>query len=363
MARQTIIEPAMAPSKMTDPGPHKPLLRALSGQRLDRPPFWLMRQAGRYLPEYRAIRERVGGFLDLCYAPALAADVTLQPVRRFGTDAAILFSDILVVPHALGQRLEYVEGEGPRLEPVADGAALGRLSAARLHAVLAPVYDTVARVRADLPKDVALIGFAGAPWTVACYMVEGGGSKDFAAVRRFAWADPAGFGALIDLLVEVTAGYLLRQIAAGAEAVQLFDSWAGVLPERGFRRWVIEPTRRLVARLKAEAPDVPVIGFPRGAGLLYEGYGTATGVDALGLDSMVPLGVARTVLQPRLPVQGNLDPVALLVGGKVMTGEARAILAALAGGPFVFNLGHGVLPETPPDHVATLATLIREGSW
>lgn len=339
--------------------PTKPMLSVLGGRVVEPPPFWLMRQAGRYLPEYRAIRERVGGFLDLCYAPDLAAEVTLQPVRRFGTDAAILFSDILVVAHALGQRLDYVEGEGPRLDPIADAVALSRLSLARVDKVLEPVYETVGRVQAQLPAGVTLIGFAGAPWTVACYMVEGGGSKDFAAVKRFAWSDPAGFAALIDLLVEATVAYLLRQIAAGAEAVQLFDSWAGVLPEPSFRRWVIEPTRQVVTRLKAAAPAVPVIGFPRGAGLLYEAYASETGVDALGLDSMVPLDYARTVLQPRLAVQGNLDPVALLVGGGVLAREARAVLDALGGGPLVFNLGHGVVPETPPEHVAALVAMIR----
>ncbi len=340
-------------------GSSKPLLRALRGEAPPRPPVWLMRQAGRYLPEYRALRARAGSFLDLCFTPEMAAEVTLQPLRRFGMDAAILFSDILVVPHALGQPVDYVEGEGPKLEPIVDGRAVAGLSATRLHDVLAPVYETVRRVRTDLPDTAALIGFAGAPWTVACYMVEGGGSKDFAAVKRFAYADPAGFAALTELLVETTAEYLLGQIAAGAEVVQIFDSWAGVLPERGFRRWVIEPTRRLVTRIKAVAPAVPVIGFPRGAGLAYPVYCCETGIDAVGLDTTVPLDVARTAMQSRLPVQGNLDPVALAVGGEALRAEALTILNALAGGPFVFNLGHGVMQETPPEHVAALAALIR----
>ncbi len=361
MSPESLLDPTRIPVAPvpTERSGEKPLLRALGGRPALRPPFWLMRQAGRYLPEYRAIRDRVGGFLELCYTPTLASEVTLQPVRRFGTDAAILFSDILVVPHALGQGLDYVEGEGPKLDAIRDGNSLSRLSPSGLDQVLAPVYETVERVRGALPEQVALIGFAGAPWTVACYMVEGGGSKDFAAVKRFAWRDPAGFTALIDLLVLATAEYLLQQVAAGAEALQLFDSWAGVLPEPSFRRWVIEPTQRLVARIKAEAPGVPVIGFPRGAGLLYDAYAVETGVDALGLDSTVPLSLARTVLQARLPVQGNLDPVALLVGGEVQAEETARVLDSLAGGPFVFNLGHGVLPETSPDHVAALAEQVR----
>ncbi|NNG05604.1 MAG: uroporphyrinogen decarboxylase [Inquilinus sp.] len=341
---------------MTSSG--KPLLRALAGETLPRPPFWLMRQAGRYLPEYRALRAKAGSFLELCYTPALAAEVTLQPIRRFGMDGAILFSDILVVPHALGQELDYVEGEGPRLDPVCDRGALGRLSAAGVDTILAPVYETVARVRSALPPETALIGFAGAPWTVATYMVEGGGSKDFAAAKRFAYGDPDGFQGLVDLLVETTVLYLRRQIDAGAEAVKLFDSWAGVLPEAEFRRWVIAPTARIVAALKRSHPAVPVIGFPRGAGHLYEPYLADTGVDALGVDTALPLSVAKS-LQRRRPVEGNLDPVALLVGGEALQRSALEILEALADGPFVFNLGHGVLQGTPPEHVAELAALIR----
>ncbi|HET8729296.1 MAG TPA: uroporphyrinogen decarboxylase [Alphaproteobacteria bacterium] len=338
--------------------PAKPFLRALKGETLPRPPFWLMRQAGRYLPEYRELRARAGSFLDLCYAPEMAAEVTLQPLRRYGMDAAILFSDILVVPHALGQDLAYVEGEGPKLAPVRTSADLNRLSDARLHDVLAPVYETVRRVRADLPDQAALIGFAGAPWTVATYMVEGGGSKDFGEVKRFAHGDPAGFRALVDLLVEATSAYLCRQVEAGAEALQLFDTWAGVLPEEGFRSLVVAPTRAIVERVRARHPETPIIGFPRGAGVLYEAYAAETGVDAIGLDTAVPMAYART-LQSKLPVQGNLDPSLLLVGGDALRRAARDRLAALGQGPYVFNLGHGVMQATPPEHVAALAETIR----
>jgi len=341
--------------------PAKPFLRALAGETLARPPVWLMRQAGRYLPEYRAVRAGAGSFLDLCYNPELAAEVTLQPIRRYGLDAAILFSDILVVPHALGQALDYVEGEGPKLEPVTDAAGIARLSAGRLHEVLGPVYETVGRVAAALPAETALIGFAGAPWTVATYMVEGGGSKEYGVVKGLAYGEPETFGRLVDLLVEATAAYLLRQIAAGVETVQLFDSWAGVLPEAEFERWVIAPTRRIVDAVRAGAPGVPIIGFPRGAGLLYERYLAGTGVDALGLDTTVPPAWAAKTLQPKAAVQGNLDPVLLLTGGEPMLRAADAITGALGGGPFVFNLGHGVLQKTPPEHVAALVNHLRGG--
>jgi uroporphyrinogen decarboxylase len=337
----------------------KPILRVLSGEPVWPLPVWLMRQAGRYLPEYRELRAEAGSFLALCYDPRRASEVTLQPIRRFGFDAAILFSDILVVPHALGQGLDYVEGEGPKLEPVTDAASIARLSAGRLHEVLGPVYETVGRVAAALPPETALIGFAGAPWTVATYMVEGGGSKEYGVVKRLAYGEPETFGRLIDLLVEATVAYLLRQVTAGVHAVQLFDSWAGVLPEAEFERWVIAPTRRIVAAVRVAAPGVPIIGFPRGAGLLYERYLAGTGVDAVGLDTAVPPGWAAKALQPKAAVQGNLDPVLLLTGGVPMLRAADAIVAALGGGPFVFNLGHGVLQKTPPEHVAALVRHLR----
>ena len=336
----------------------KPLLQALNGRVPGRVPVWLMRQAGRYLPEYRALRAEVGDFLDLCFTPELAAEVTLQPLRRYGMDGAILFSDILVVPYALGQALDYVEGEGPQLEPIRDAAAVARLSSERLESVLGPVYQTIRRVRAELPDGATLIGFAGSPWTVACYMVEGGGSKDFAEVKRFAYGDPVGFGRLIDDLVDASITYLRGQIEAGAEALQLFDSWAGVLSEQAFHRWCIEPTRRIVEGVRSAHPDIPIIGFPRGAGLMYADYARQTAVSALGLDTAVPMAAARS-LQAQLPVQGNLDPVAVMVGGDTMRGAAKEILQALAGRPFVFNLGHGVLQHTPPDHVDELVTMVR----
>ncbi len=337
---------------------HKPLLQALNGGTPDRVPLWLMRQAGRYLPEYRKVRASVGDFLELCFTPELAAEVTLQPLRRYGMDGAILFSDILVIPYALGQPLAFVEGEGPRLEPVRDAAAVERLTGERVRTMLAPVLDTLRRVRKDLPDGATLIGFAGSPWTVACYMVEGGGSKDFAEVKRFAFGDPQGFALLIDRLVDASVTYLCDQIDAGAEAVQLFDSWAGVLSEAAFRRWVIEPTRRIVQGVRAVHPSVPIIGFPRAAGLMYADYARETGVSALGLDTAVPLAAARS-LQGQLPVQGNLDPVAVMVGGDGMVRAAEDILQALAEGPFVFNLGHGVLQHTPPEHVETLVSTVR----
>jgi uroporphyrinogen decarboxylase len=318
-----------------------------------------MRQAGRYLPEYRAVRAKAGSFLNLCYNPKFAEEVTLQPLRRYGMDAAILFSDILVVPHALGQKLDYVEGEGPRLDPVRSAGDLAQLSASHLHERLAPVYETVDRLSRSVPANTALIGFAGSPWTVASYMVEGGGSKEFAQVKAWAYRDPEGFAVLIDMLVAATADYLSAQIAAGAEAVQLFDSWAGVLPAPEFRRWVIEPTARIVTALKALHPEVPVIGFPRGAGLLYADYADATGVDAVGLDTAVPPEWAALTLQTRVAVQGNLDPIMLVAGGEALSAAARHVLEALAAGPFVFNLGHGVVQSTPPEHVGQLAALLR----
>jgi uroporphyrinogen decarboxylase len=334
----------------------KRLLRALNGEVLETPAWWLMRQAGRYLPEYRALRARAANFIEFCLDPVLASEATLQPVRRFGMDAAILFSDLPLIAAALGQPLDYGE-EGPVLPPLGEFGGIARL---RLDGIgmLAPVYETVRRARAALASEVALIGFAGAPWTVATYMVEGGASRDFRLARSWAYRDPDGFAALIGLVVDATIAYLSGQIVAGVDAVQLFDSWAGVLPEAEFARWVIEPTRRVVAGLKQRFASVPIIGFPRGAGLLYQRYAAETGVDAVGIDTMVPLAVAGERLQPNWPVQGNLDPIALLVGGRVLEDAVRTIRLGLAGGPFVFNLGHGVLPRTPPEHVAELARLL-----
>jgi uroporphyrinogen decarboxylase len=339
----------------------KPLLAVLKGERRDPPPIWLMRQAGRYPPEYRAIRAEVPSFLELCFTPELAVEVTLQPIRRFAFDAAILFSDILVVPHALGQTVSFREGEGPVLAPVRSPADIAQLDPARLHDTLAPVYETVRLLAAGLPKEVALVGFAGAPWTVATYMVEGRTSRVFHHAKLLMYRDPASFAALIDCLVEATAQYLLAQVAAGAEIVQLFDTWAGVLPEPEFRRWVIEPTRRIVASLRARHPALPVIGFPRGAGPLYAAYFEATGVTAVSLDTAFPSAVARDALQRIGPVQGNLDPLLLVAGGAALREAAAGIIGTLGGGPFIFNLGHGIVPETPPEHVAELVELVRHG--
>ncbi len=322
------------------------------------PPWWLMRQAGRYLPEYRATRVRARDFVELCLTPALASELTLQPVRRYSMDGAILFSDILMLPYALGQALTFREGEGPILEPIENHAGIGRLELGKVIPRLEPVFDAIRRVAEALDTRTTLIGFAGSPWTVATYMVEGGSSRDFARVKGWAYRDTASFSALIDLLVEGTVDFLTAQMAEGAEVVQLFDSWAGILPEPGFGRWVIEPTKRIVAALKRRFPDHPIIGFPRGAGLLYERYITETGVDGVGLDAMVPAAYARGQLQQLATVQGNLDPVLLITGGAPLETAVKELCRTLGGGPFVFNLGHGVLPETPPENVAALASLL-----
>ena len=337
------------------------LLDALAGRAVSPAPIWLMRQAGRYLPEYRKLRAEVPSFLDLCLDPKRAAEVTLQPLRRFNLDAAIVFSDILIVPYALGQKLAFVEGEGPKLDSIKDAAGLGTLDATKAPDRLAPIYATVARVRAELRAEIPLIGFCGAPWTVATYMVEGTGSKDQAAARLWSYRDPASFQRLIDLLVDVSTDYLLGQVKAGAGVLQIFDSWAGSLPEDGFARWCIEPTRAIVQRLKAAAPGVPVIGFPRGCGVLSEIYAKQTGIDAIGCDTSLPLDWIKNRLQSQVAVQGNLDPVLLLAGGAALDRRVGEILAGLGSGPFVFNLGHGILPETPPEHVTRLVERVKAG--
>jgi uroporphyrinogen decarboxylase len=341
----------------------KPLLLALAGEPVWPPPVWLMRQAGRYLPEYRAVRAKVADFIALCTTPELAADVTLQPIRRYRFDAAILFSDILMVPWALGQGLAFREGEGPVLSPLRNEADVQALNLARVPAALAPIMETVRQVRSGLTDegftDCALIGFAGAPFTVACYMVEGGGSRDFAATRTLAYAQPGLFEPLIALLIEATVRYLSAQIEAGAEAVMLFDSWAGILPPSQFRRHVIEPTRTIVNALRQVHPTVPVIGFPRLAGLLAGEYATATRIDGIGLDTSMDLSLAARLMPPRTALQGNLDPLALVAGGQALRRETAAILTALKGRPSVFNLGHGIVPHTPPEHVAALVEQVR----
>lgn len=336
------------------------MLSVLAGKRQSPPPFWLMRQAGRYLPEYRQVRAQAGGFLDLCLNPELACEVTLQPLRRYGMDAAILFSDILIVPWALGQGLRFAEGEGPLLDAIRDEAGLAVLKPGLVAQRAAPVFETVSRIKAALDEKTALIGFAGSPWTVACYMVEGAGSKEYAHVKRFAYTDPMGFGRLIDILVDATITYLSAQVRAGAEVLQLFDSWAGVLSADDFQRFVVTPTRRITSALKAMHPLVPIIGFPRMAGLNLESYVDAAGIDGVSLDPGVPADWAARNLQGKVAVQGNLDPMLLLAGGEGMDQAVRRLLDATGHGPFIFNLGHGIIKETPPEHVSRLVSVIRQ---
>jgi uroporphyrinogen decarboxylase len=338
------------------------LVSVLAGEALSPPPVWLMRQAGRYLPEYREVRASVGGFLELCYTPALAAEVTLQPIRRYGFDAAILFSDILVVPDALGQGVRFVEGEGPRLDAIGSAAELSRLNLAATGDKFGRVYETVARLRQDLPRETALIGFCGAPWTVATYMVGGEGSSDQGAARTLAYGDPETFARLIGIVTEASIEYLDGQVRAGADVLQIFDSWAGNLPEREFDTWVVAPTRRIVAELKRRHPGTPIIGFPRGAGANAERYMRHTGVEGLGCDTAVPLREMRALAdRGRVAVQGNLDPLLLAAAGPQLGARVRETLQMMRGAPFIFNLGHGIVPHTPPENVARLVELVREG--
>ncbi|HEY0411881.1 MAG TPA: uroporphyrinogen decarboxylase [Allosphingosinicella sp.] len=339
------------------PASEKPLLGVLRGKKAEKTPIWLMRQAGRYLPEYRELRAKRGGFLDLATDPEAAAEVTLQPLRRFGFDGAILFSDILMVPFALGQDLRFEAGEGPRLSPPLADSALAALE--RVPARLEPVYATVEKVAACLPESTTFLGFAGSPWTVATYMVAGQGSRDQAEARRYAYRDPVAFEEIVAAIAEVTVDYLSRQVESGVEAVQLFDSWSGSLAPAQFERWVIAPTARIVAGLKARHPDTPVIGFPKGAGGKLPAYARETGVDAIGLDETVDPAWADASLPRGMPVQGNLDPLALIAGGEALETAVERILSTLAERPHVFNLGHGILPDTPIPHVEQLLQLVR----
>ncbi|MGB3753994.1 MAG: uroporphyrinogen decarboxylase [Parerythrobacter sp.] len=334
-----------------------PLLDTLLGQHNTRPPLWMMRQAGRYLPEYRALRAEKGGFLDLVYDSDAAAEVTVQPLRRFGFDGAILFSDILIVPYAMGQDLKFVAGEGPRLSPPLLDSALNALEA--VPGRLAPVYDTVAKVRAQLDTSITMLGFAGSPWTVATYMVQGQGSRDQYDTRAMAYRDPAAFEELLMAIERVTIDYLRGQIDAGAEAVQLFDSWAGTLAPREFERWVIAPNARIVAALRETHPQVPVIGFPKGAGEKLPAYCRETGVGAVGVDETVDPAWAASALPADLPVQGNLDPLVLLAGGEALEKGVRSVRRAFADRPHIFNLGHGIGQHTPIAHVERLVELVR----
>lgn len=335
-------------------------IQELKGNRPPRIPLWLMRQAGRYLPEYRAVREKAGDFLSLCYNPALASEVTLQPLRRFDLDAAIIFSDILVVPHALGQAVRFEAGEGPVLDPIQGIGDLPAFDPDDFINRLGPVFEALALSKAALPAEKSLIGFAGAPWTLACYMVQGGGSRDFEKVRRMAVTRPDRFQAIIDCLTDAVSLYLVEKIRNGADAVQIFDSWAGILSAAEFEKWVIAPTRKITETIRLSFPGTPVIGFPRLAGMSYPAYIEQTGIDAIGLDQTVPLSQA-VILQKKydIAVQGNLDPLLLLKGGKDMVNQVTAICDALSGGRFIFNLGHGVIKETDPENVALLVETVR----
>jgi uroporphyrinogen decarboxylase len=337
----------------------KPVLGVLDGETFATPPLWLMRQAGRYLPEYRSIRGTCQSFLDLCFNPKLAAEVTLQPIRRFGFDAAILFSDILVIPHALGQRVSFESGEGPRLDALAAPADLGRLKPTIDQQALAPVYETIRLVKAELRANTALLGFCGAPWTVATYMVAGFGAHDQVPARLFAYRYPDAFSKLIEILVEASAAYLIAQFKAGVDAVQIFDTWSGVLPPDEFDKWCVEPCARIIDLVRKEIAGAKIIGFPRGAATKLERYVDRVSVDAVGLDWMIDLSFARDRIQSRRPVQGNLDPLVLLAGGEALDRAIDAILENFASRPFIFNLGHGILPETPIAHVERLIARVR----
>lgn len=335
-------------------------LKVLSGEALSPPPVWFMRQAGRYLPEYRETRSQAGGFLDLCYNSALATEVTMQPIRRYDLDAAILFADILLIPQALGMDVWFEPGEGPRLGPEVDDEVVARLDPDGVDNTLAPIYETVSMIRAALPADKALIGFAGAPFTVATYMLGGGGSKDPSAHRAFAYRHPEAFDRIINALVVSTTHYLIRQVKAGANAVQIFDSWAAGLPEPFFDRYCVEPIRQIADEVKKQT-GVPVIGFPRGSGPLYPKVASLPSVDAVSIDTGLPWEWARETLTPLGAVQGGLDPLLVVKGGDAMIDAARALKKTFEGMPYIFNLGHGFVPETPPEHVADLMAVIREG--
>lgn len=334
------------------------IIQVLKGRALERPPVWLMRQAGRYLPEYRELRAKSGGFLDMCYRPEVAAEITLQPIRRFGFDAAILFADILIVPDALGQTVEFSEGVGPQLKAMTPAELLEFLKPDAVSEKFEHIYETARRVRRELAPEKTLIGFCGAPWTVASYMIAGHGTPDQAPARLAAFRDPENFAQLLDLLADISVAYLSGQIAAGAGAVQIFDSWAGVLPDDQFDRWVIAPTERMMRQLRALHPDVPVIGFPRGAGGLSEEFVRRTGVDAVGCDTAMPLAQMRR-LGESTAVQGNLDPLLLVAGGPLLESRIEDIIGQLSGVPHIFNLGHGILQTTPIEHVERLIRAVR----
>jgi uroporphyrinogen decarboxylase len=337
----------------------KPFLAALAGERQKTPPIWLMRQAGRYLPEYRELRTKAPTFLDFCYDPRLAVEATLQPIRRFGFDAAILFSDILVISDALGQAVSFESGDGPRLDPIGDAEGLGKLRDEPDWSRLQPVFETLDRLKADLPKETALIGFCGAPWTVASYMIAGRGTPDQAPARLFAYRHPDLFARLIDRLVDASAEYLRRQFAAGADAAQIFDSWAGVLPPAEFERWCVAPIQAIAAKVRAAKPNARLIAFPRGAGTQLAKFARLSEIDAIGLDTAVEPGAAIAALPERFTFQGNLDPLALVAGGRRLDEGIERVLSGFAGRAHIFNLGHGIVPETPVEHVERLVARVR----
>ncbi|PSJ62140.1 uroporphyrinogen decarboxylase [Pseudaminobacter soli (ex Li et al. 2025)] len=336
------------------------MLDVLKGETVFPPPLWMMRQAGRYLPEYRETRKTAGSFLDLCYNPDFAVEVTLQPIRRFDFDASILFSDILVVPHALGRDLRFEEGRGPLMTPMS-ASDVDRLDGSNFHQHLAPVYETVRRLRAELPAETTLIGFCGAPWTLATYMIAGHGTPDQAPARLFAYRNPQAMQRLLSVLVDHSAQYLIRQVEAGADVLQIFDSWAGVLDEASFEACCVKPVAEIVRKVHAVHPNVPIIGFPKGAGSRYQNYRAGTGVNGLGLDWTVPLAQARE-LQAGGAVQGNLDPLRLVAGGRALSEGVAAILDVLGQGPLIFNLGHGITPEAPIEHVEAMIRQVRSYS-
>lgn len=336
----------------------KILLETLKGNPGDRVPFWFMRQAGRYLPEYREVRATTNSFMEFCYSPKKAADVTLQPIKRFEMDGAILFADILVVPDGLGQKVWFEAGHGPKLEPVTDSKSFDELSLRAFHDRVGPVYQTLGILKNALPHDVTLLGFAGAPWTVATYMIEGAGSKDHAAARQLGYGKPDFFSKILNMLVDATSEYLCKQIEAGADAVQIFDSWSAALSEKCFDEWVIAPTKEIVHRVRVKHPETPIIGFPRLAGAQLDKFVTETGVDAVSLDTGVPMSYAKKI-QEKVCVQGNIDPHLVVSGGKAMTKQAGYILDSLKGGAHIFNLGHGFVPQTPPENVAELSDFIK----
>jgi uroporphyrinogen decarboxylase len=338
----------------------KPFLEVLRGQRAVVPPIWMMRQAGRYLPEYREVRAKAGGFLDLCFTPEFASEVTLQPIRRFNFDAAIIFSDILVIPYALGRAVRFEAGEGPRLDPLDTPDAIATLKPDADFGKLEPVFEALRRVRAALDPNIALIGFCGAPWTVATYMVAGQGTPDQAPARMLAYRHPDAFAKIIDTLVENSIRYLVGQLKAGADVLQIFDTWAGVLPPREFQRWSIEPTKRIVAGVRAKVPEAKIIGFPRGAGAQLPAYVDATGVDAVSIDWAAEPGLVRDQVQSKVAVQGNLDPLALIAGGAALDRAVDDVLENYAKGRLIFNLGHGILPETPIAHVEQMIRRVRD---